>query len=53
MGLGRSFVDIGVDRESNSGVFSGVVVLAGDLGDVVDRALLVSDVVHGGADNKE
>jgi len=49
--LGRSIVDIGVDRKSNSGASSaGVVVLAGDVTGVVDvdRALLTSEVVHGG-----
>jgi hypothetical protein len=42
-------MDVGVNRESNSGVFSaGVVELTGDVADVVDRALLANDVVHGG-----
>ena len=36
-----------MDRESDSRAFYAGVVLTGDLGDVVDRALLVSDVVHG------
>jgi len=41
-------VDIGVDRKSNGGAFyAGVVVLAREFSDVVDRTLLVSDVVHG------
>lgn len=42
-------MNIGVNRKSNGGgvFYAGVVVLARDFGDVVDRTLLVSDVVHG------
>lgn len=47
--LGCGVVDIGVSGEGGGGISTAtVVVLVTDVSRVVDRALLVSDVAHGG-----